>query len=181
MQFLCKYSKDPDSCWGVEVVNLPGCFSAGDTYEEASYNVREAIDLHLSTMYAENMEAPLPFTEEQFEDAKKAAEISLVVTETLYDILNAEPDYVNIANALAMLGTNNIGEYNVGTQYAHPCGEGFSEFFSGTRCIQNVMHVVSKHIPLEELSEVERLLFKYEEAHLGFRLTVKYQRKSNVR
>lgn len=34
------------SAFGVVVPDLPGCFSAGDTVEEAFENVREAIDAH---------------------------------------------------------------------------------------------------------------------------------------
>nr|WP_321397306.1 type II toxin-antitoxin system HicB family antitoxin [uncultured Desulfobacter sp.] len=35
--------KDENSCYWVSVPDLPGCFSAGDTYDEALNNVKEAI------------------------------------------------------------------------------------------------------------------------------------------
>lgn len=35
---------DEDHAYGVVVPDLPGCFSAGDTFEEALANVREAIE-----------------------------------------------------------------------------------------------------------------------------------------
>ncbi|MFC0266506.1 type II toxin-antitoxin system HicB family antitoxin [Kushneria aurantia] len=35
---------DEDHAYGVAVPDLPGCFSAGGTFEEALANVREAID-----------------------------------------------------------------------------------------------------------------------------------------
>ncbi|SUX30702.1 type II toxin-antitoxin system HicB family antitoxin [Chromobacterium vaccinii] len=38
---------DDTHAFGVIVPDLPGCFSAGDTLEEAMRNVREAIDFHL--------------------------------------------------------------------------------------------------------------------------------------
>jgi predicted RNase H-like HicB family nuclease len=38
-----------DSAYGVTVPDLPGCFSAGDTLDEALKNTNEAIDLHLET------------------------------------------------------------------------------------------------------------------------------------
>jgi predicted RNase H-like HicB family nuclease len=44
--------------WGVAVPDLPGCFSAGDTLDEAMENACEAIDLHVSTMIEDG--APLP-------------------------------------------------------------------------------------------------------------------------
>lgn len=35
---------DEDHAYGVAVPDLPGCFSAGDTFEQALANVREAIE-----------------------------------------------------------------------------------------------------------------------------------------
>lgn len=39
--------KEPESVYGVSVPDLPGCFSAGETIEEAMENAREAIGLHV--------------------------------------------------------------------------------------------------------------------------------------
>jgi predicted RNase H-like HicB family nuclease len=39
--------KDPDSDYGVTVPDLPGCFSAGATMDEALTNVVEAIECHI--------------------------------------------------------------------------------------------------------------------------------------
>ena len=52
------------SAWGVAVPDLPGCFSAGDTLDEAMDNAREAIDLHVETMIedGENIPAARPLS-----------------------------------------------------------------------------------------------------------------------
>ena len=42
--------KDTDSLYGVTVPDIPGCFSAGETIEEALSNTREAIVFHLEAM-----------------------------------------------------------------------------------------------------------------------------------
>jgi predicted RNase H-like HicB family nuclease len=42
----------------VEVPSLPGCYSQGDTVEEALQNIREAIDLHIESMIAHGEEVP---------------------------------------------------------------------------------------------------------------------------
>ena len=42
--------KDTDSLYGVTVPDIPGCFSAGETIEEALSNTREAIVFHLEGM-----------------------------------------------------------------------------------------------------------------------------------
>ena len=42
--------KDTDSLYGVTVPDIPGCFSAGETIEEALSNTREAVVFHLEGM-----------------------------------------------------------------------------------------------------------------------------------
>lgn len=39
--------KDKASAFGVTVPDLPGCFSAGDSLEDALRNVQEAVEVHL--------------------------------------------------------------------------------------------------------------------------------------
>lgn len=39
--------KDPDSCYGVTIPDIPGCFTAGDSLDEATSNVQEAVECHL--------------------------------------------------------------------------------------------------------------------------------------
>jgi predicted RNase H-like HicB family nuclease len=41
---------DSTHAWGVIVPDLPGCFSAGDTLEEAMINAREAISAHIELL-----------------------------------------------------------------------------------------------------------------------------------
>jgi predicted RNase H-like HicB family nuclease len=52
--------KDIDSDYGVTVPDLPGCFSAGTTMEEALTNAVEAIELHLEGMLVDGEPLPLP-------------------------------------------------------------------------------------------------------------------------
>nr|WP_321357174.1 type II toxin-antitoxin system HicB family antitoxin [uncultured Draconibacterium sp.] len=44
VQVLVRPNKDG---WWAEVVDLPGCYSQGDTLEELKENLNEAIDLHI--------------------------------------------------------------------------------------------------------------------------------------
>ncbi len=50
----------PDETGGyvVEVPSLPGCYSQGETVEEALVNIREAIDLHIESLLANGEEVP---------------------------------------------------------------------------------------------------------------------------
>lgn len=42
----------------VEVPSLPGCYSQGETQEEAIANIREAIALHIESLIAHGEEVP---------------------------------------------------------------------------------------------------------------------------
>lgn len=51
---------DAKHAFGVVVPDLPGCFSAGDTIEEAIDNAKEAIELWLEAAIDEGMPVPEP-------------------------------------------------------------------------------------------------------------------------
>lgn len=53
---------DDTTAWGVVVPDLPGCFSAGDTLDEAMDNAKEAIELHVQTMLEDGETLPAPRT-----------------------------------------------------------------------------------------------------------------------
>jgi predicted RNase H-like HicB family nuclease len=58
------HDTDPDEKgYWVSVPALPGCFSRGDTYEDAIGNAREAIELHLEGLVERGV--PIPFEREQ--------------------------------------------------------------------------------------------------------------------
>ena len=58
MNFPIVLHKDPDSDYGVTVPDLPGCFSAGSTIEEAFAMAREAIELYVATLVEDGREIP---------------------------------------------------------------------------------------------------------------------------
>lgn len=51
---------DETHAFGVIVPDIPGCFSAGDTLEEAYANAKEAIKGHLELLVEMGEEVPLP-------------------------------------------------------------------------------------------------------------------------
>lgn len=59
MQYPIFIHKDPDSDYGVIVPDLPGCFSAGSSLEEAIKNAKEAIECHLEGLFIDCEEIPL--------------------------------------------------------------------------------------------------------------------------
>ncbi len=58
MRYPIAIHKDVDSCFGVSVPDIPGCFSAGETLDEALKNVQEAITGHLEILAEEGIVAP---------------------------------------------------------------------------------------------------------------------------
>ncbi|MFN3916074.1 MAG: type II toxin-antitoxin system HicB family antitoxin [Aquabacterium sp.] len=46
------------TAWGVAVPDLPGCFSAGDSLEEAMESARQAIDQHVELMIEDGEDIP---------------------------------------------------------------------------------------------------------------------------
>jgi predicted RNase H-like HicB family nuclease len=65
MNYPIVIHKDKDSDYGVTVPDLPGCFSAGGTLDEAIAMAREAIELHLEGLIEEGLPIPRPGTIEQ--------------------------------------------------------------------------------------------------------------------
>jgi predicted RNase H-like HicB family nuclease len=64
MRYPVVVHKDPESDYGVSVPDLPGCFSAGETLDEALEQVVEAIECHLEGLLLDGEPLPLPKTVE---------------------------------------------------------------------------------------------------------------------
>ena len=58
MRYPIVIHKDPDSDYGVTVPDLPGCFSGGDTLDEAIEMSREAITGHIETLLMDGQPIP---------------------------------------------------------------------------------------------------------------------------
>ena len=54
-----------DGYWVVECPSLPGCISQGSTRKEAIANIKEAIELYISSLQEDGMPVP----EDRFEAA----------------------------------------------------------------------------------------------------------------
>ena len=64
MRYPIVIHKDSDSDYGVTVPDLPGCFSAGGTMDEALQEAVEAIETHLEGMLLDGESIPSPKTVE---------------------------------------------------------------------------------------------------------------------
>lgn len=58
MQYTVVIHKAEEGGYWVEVPAISGCFSQGETVEEALKNIKEAIELHLEVLKEEGKEIP---------------------------------------------------------------------------------------------------------------------------
>jgi len=83
MKYPVAIHKDQGSCFGVSVPDIPGCFSAGETIDEALSNTQEAIASHLEILSEEGRSAPKPSEmEKHYETPDYARAIWAYVTFT---------------------------------------------------------------------------------------------------
>jgi predicted RNase H-like HicB family nuclease len=74
MRYPVVLHKDPDSDYGVTVPDLPGCFSAGETIDEALAEVTEAIECHIEGLLVDGEMVPSPTSIETHRDDPEFAD-----------------------------------------------------------------------------------------------------------
>lgn len=60
MEYLVVFEKSSDGTIWARVPDLPGCYSCGDTLEEARLQIKEAIDLHLEGLREKGLPISAP-------------------------------------------------------------------------------------------------------------------------
>jgi predicted RNase H-like HicB family nuclease len=81
MRYPVVIHKDANSDYGVTVPDLSGCFSAGETLDEALQEVTEAIECHLEGLLMDGESIPVPHSIEHYQsDSNYAGGIWAVVT-----------------------------------------------------------------------------------------------------
>ena len=58
--YIALVHKDEGTSYGVSFPDVPGCISAGDTFEEAVANAAEALAGHFAAMRADGETIPVP-------------------------------------------------------------------------------------------------------------------------
>lgn len=58
--YIALVHKDRDTSYGVSFPDVPGCISAGDTFEQAISNAAEALAGHFTVMRADGDSIPRP-------------------------------------------------------------------------------------------------------------------------
>jgi predicted RNase H-like HicB family nuclease len=79
--YIALLRKDPDSDYGVEFPDFPGCISAGKDLDEARTMAAEALELHIEGMLADGESLPRPSgLEEIMADPANRETVALLVT-----------------------------------------------------------------------------------------------------
>ena len=84
------------TAFGVIVPDLAGCFSAGDTLDEAIDNAKEAITLHIDGMLDDNEAIPAPSPVSKYSSISEFAGFIWALVEIDPAILDDKAERVNI-------------------------------------------------------------------------------------
>lgn len=90
--------KDEDSVYGVNVPDVPGCHSWGDTVDEALKNVKEAIAGHIETLL--ELGEPVDITQSKIEILQENPEYKggiWAIVDVDLEKLDSKPERINIS------------------------------------------------------------------------------------
>jgi len=87
---------DKKHSYGVVVPDLVGCYSAGETIDEALENAKEAITLHIDGLLDEYEKVPMPSTIEKYRKNKEFKNFAWAIAEIDPAILDDKVERVNI-------------------------------------------------------------------------------------
>lgn len=108
MRYPIYIEKEKQSDYGVTVPDIPGCFSAGRTCEDALENAQEAILTHIEGLLLDNDSIPVPSTIEALREKYKEKDLIWGIVPVDLSLLSKEVKRVNITlpkNVLSKIDT----------------------------------------------------------------------------
>ena len=136
MRYPVIIHKDPDSDYGVTVPDLPGCFTAGDTIDDAIAQTAEAIECHIEGLVLDGNAIPTPRSIESHQKNPDYADGVWALVLVTLDKLPGESRRVNITVHEIVLALID--------QYAKQHGETRSKFIT-----QATMEFIASHSTVE--------------------------------
>lgn len=105
--------KDPESDYGTEVPDLPGCYSAGATLSQAIMETREAIYAHLEGMAKDDEIAPEPSDLSVIQESGNYANaVAFAAVEIDLNKVSTETERVNITLPKWLIASIDASEPN---------------------------------------------------------------------
>lgn len=96
MHYPAVIYKDKNSSFGVVFPDLPGCYSAGDTINEAAENAAEALQFYIDDILEDGDNIPKPSTLDRAkEKGKENGKVEALIL--VYASIPAPPRRVNIS------------------------------------------------------------------------------------
>lgn len=86
--YIALVHKDEGTSYGVSFPDVPGCISAGDTFEEAIANASQALAGHLGLMTGDGDPLPVP---RSFEELKRDAEFLQDSADAIVTVVTPDP------------------------------------------------------------------------------------------
>ena len=96
MKYPVVIHKDPNSDYGVTVPDLPGCFSAGTTVEEALENAQEAVLTHIEGLMMDSEAVATPTSMEELRETVAGKNVIWAIVSVDLDKLSERAKRVNI-------------------------------------------------------------------------------------
>lgn len=103
MRYTVAIHKDEDSDYGVSVPDLPGCFSAGDTLDDAMNQVVEAIETHIEGLMIDGEPVPTASDIEALRADENYANATWAVVDIDISRLSGKTRRINITMAERLL------------------------------------------------------------------------------
>lgn len=100
--YIAYIRKDPDSDYGVEFPDVPGCITAGRTLDEARAMAAEALAGHLAILAEEGEPVPTPSTMDALKHDPNREDAVLMLIDLPPDFL--KPERVNVMIPRHLLG-----------------------------------------------------------------------------
>jgi predicted RNase H-like HicB family nuclease len=97
MKYPIIIHKDKNSDYGVTVPDIPGCFSSGQTLDEAIQNAEEAILTHVEGLLLDNEIIPKPSKLEKYNNKKNLSGGILSVVSVDFSKLEGKSKRINIS------------------------------------------------------------------------------------
>lgn len=145
MRFALALHTDDGVKYGVTVPDLPGCFSAGDSFDEAIEMAREAIDAHCELLAEKGLDIPSPRPLAQHQENPDLAEAVWVIIEVDVEKYLGRAEKVNVTVPARLL--RRIDDY------AKRHGESRSGFL--TRAAVQVMGSEEERAPVRRSARPE--------------------------
>lgn len=133
MRYPIVIHKDTDSDYGVTVPDLPGCFSSGETVDDALTQAVEAIECHIEGLMIDEEFVPPPSSIETFRQNPDYADGVWALIDVDLSKLSGKSRRINITLPERILRTVDLYASNHGTTRSGLIAEATMEYITTHR------------------------------------------------